>query len=226
MTIRMQKELTCITYRNQCNSPQIRHEIPSVTWQRTCLQFGIDVRYIEMTMLIVQKTDAPLVFRQALIEARTRLRGVEVDFAALAAERDRLRAIVESLEAFSASGEQRALTSGQSELEDETKGDIPLWVHAHGVLSRHGTALTPGQIAEILQVSGVEVPNPNSLRVAMFRKPDVFRSDGNGRYGLATPAPKPAIDEEEEVEVAGPMHEETSDDYAQSAEISDDDIPF
>jgi hypothetical protein len=124
------------------------------------------------------------------------------------------------------------LTSGHGEPIDDGKNETPLWVHAQNVLRSMGNPLTPTQIADILQKSGVEVANPSSLRVAMFRKSDVFRSDGNGRYGLLRPPDaEPEKDEEdEEIEPAGPFDTKPSpqDAFAQSIEISDDDddIPF
>jgi hypothetical protein len=130
---------------------------------------------------------------QALLEAQAGLKAIDVDFELLRSQKERLERLIGSLREVLESS--TPLGSGALALATQpapagtavfglSSKEIPLWEAALGILSAFGKPMTVPEIALSLEKATNSGISPESVRVAMFRKPQYFARLSHGTYGL------------------------------------------
>ena len=122
----------------------------------------------------------------ARAEAHEKLEEVTRHVNELEAERDKLQAIVASLDAYLPNAVDEVGTDVLPRADCVTIRDRtqPAWMSARDVLAVNGPyRMTVPRIHESLTKQGLLVAK-DALRIAMLRRTDIFDNDGNGNYGL------------------------------------------
>jgi hypothetical protein len=163
------------------------------------------------------ETDADLCdsFRRALREAEEQLSAKDEMFRRLEAERNQLREIVVSLSAY------LKIHSSEGQVENRPLNQVPIiatntpqkgaraWEQAQAVLDENKIPMTVPEIYDALQAKGITMAK-DAIRIAMLRKPVIFRQVGNASYALISwTAPDTAIWPWDSA-VQQPLHEEAS----------------
>jgi hypothetical protein len=127
--------------------------------------------------------------QDALAEAQEGLRNVDADFKLLGKRKEQLERLVFSLtEVLTA-----PLPAGTGALALATptpKESVPadgspkaVWQLAQDVLMASGRPLTVPDIVAVLETKGIVVDS-ETVRVALYRKTEIFSKSERGRYGL------------------------------------------
>jgi hypothetical protein len=125
--------------------------------------------------------------RRALLDAEKRLEETEQVFLQLEAERGRLREVILSLSTYLRShGVEIDVEPMQGSYATTTATNVKgmkAWELALSVLEEQKQPMPVPDIYESLLAKGVNMAK-DAIRVAMLRKPQIFRQAGNGTYAL------------------------------------------
>jgi hypothetical protein len=128
--------------------------------------------------------------QDALVEAQDGLRALNLDFDALRKRKEQLERLVASLtEVLNASlgmGEGNGALAQESPAAEHAQPDTApraVWQLAQELLTFAGQSLSVPDIVAGIAARGTTVDS-ETVRVAMYRKPDIFSKTERGRYGL------------------------------------------
>jgi hypothetical protein len=127
--------------------------------------------------------------RIAIGFAENILAETDEQFRQLEAERTRLHEVISSLSSY-LKDHSSSLESESEAAEDKTDTvaatnfkALRAWEQAQAVLDARKLAMTVPEIYEALLARGVNIAK-DAIRVAMLRKPQIFRQAGNATYAL------------------------------------------
>ncbi len=137
-----------------------------------------------------------LALETARIEVAAEMKETERDFEKLRVRRSRLEAILTNLTALLNEGAEQPSQDGVTEAGsaratvhaiDKPKFQTPkLWMLVRDAFPRTGGTLSVPEIHKLMSANGAIGPDPDKIRVAMRRRPDIFHNR-SGRYGLRAP---------------------------------------
>jgi hypothetical protein len=145
--------------------------------------------------------------QQALKEAQDGLKAIDADFEMLRVQKERLERLIVSLREVMESSVPigsgalalATATTNQPEIQFGSSDKEPaIWESAVRALTEAGRPLTVPEITSVIKGIYSYVISPESVRVAMFRKPNVFSKMAYGSYGLKAWKPE----EEKEAPIA------------------------
>jgi len=145
------------------------------------------------------------------------MRIVGEEFEHLKVKKDRLQAILVNLTALLEDGGRLPIHQAGPQI-DRSRLDIditsaaplpieikPSWRIILDVFPKNGGSLTVPEIHKLVNANGTVISNPDAIRIAMRRHPEVFNNEG-GRYSLRNLTPREGATEflnaEEATEVA------------------------
>jgi hypothetical protein len=128
-----------------------------------------------------------VLLRQALDETSAELRATALEFERLQAKKERLEAVVASVTALLNSGTDTPAAKTlpvvpQIHAAAEPK---PTWMMARDAFPQNGGTMTVPEISRIINANGA-VRNPDAIRIAMRRRPDIFEAQNGGVFALKT----------------------------------------
>lgn len=126
-----------------------------------------------------------VLLKQALDETAAELRATAREFERLQANRIRLEAVVSSLTALLSASTEPIEAALEIDIEEAPGQPKPTWMMAREVFPPEGGTMSVPQIAKIINANGV-VRNPDAIRIAMRRRPDIFEARDGGLFALKT----------------------------------------
>jgi hypothetical protein len=129
--------------------------------------------------------------QQALKEAQDGLKAVEVDFEMLRVHKEKLERLITSLREVletsmpAGSGALALATTPKPAIQFGPSAKEPaIWESALRSLIEAGKPMTVPEITNAIKGSYSYAISSESIRVAMFRKPEIFSKTAYGSYGL------------------------------------------
>lgn len=121
--------------------------------------------------------------RKTLTETLGALEATEDEFAALNAKREKLRAVAASISAVLNEGKPPVDQLTVSSITIKDGSPKPTWMVVRDAFPRPGETMSVPQLAKIINVNGT-IRNPDAIRIAMRRKPEVFEQKPGGVFAL------------------------------------------
>jgi hypothetical protein len=119
------------------------------------------------------------------------LAATEREFERLSASRAKLQGAINSLsllleDAPAELGRQISFTLRTENAEiNTTQAPVPKWTLIRDAFPRSGGTMTVPELYKEVNKNGIVISNPDAIRVALRRRPEMFVNTGGGRFALS-----------------------------------------